>query len=123
MQTGNGNAGDKETRSMKTKLPIGMIGVALIVFFGYHTIHKWQEQQVHLIQQQIAQERDNQQVQADVAALLRQVERYRARLPHDADAAWLIQEVLAIGEKTGVQLTTVNEEAPQNFPRFTRLGV
>ena len=108
---------------MKSKLPLGVIGVAIVTLFGYHRIHQWQQQQVRLIQQQIVEERDKQRAQADVATLLQQVEQYRTRLPHEANASWLVQEVLAIGKKAGVQLTTVSEEAPQKFQQFTRLGV
>ena len=108
---------------MKPKLPLGIIGLAFTVLFGYHTIQKWQRQQVRLIQQQIAQEQDTQQAQADLAALVRDVAEYRTRLPKEPTASWLVHEVVAIGQKAGVQFTTVNEEAPQRFPQFTRLGV
>ena len=79
---------------MKPTLLLGVIGVAFMGFLGYHRINGWQQQQARLTQTQIAQEQDNQEVQADVASLLSQIEHYRKRLPREPDPSWLVREVV-----------------------------
>ena len=108
---------------MSMKLLFGMIGLALTAFFGYHHIYMPAEQQVQGLREQIAQAQATQQTQADVTALLARVERYRARGSPEPDPSWLVREVVALSEQAGVQVTTIAQDIPQEFPQFTRLSV
>lgn len=108
---------------MKPPLVLAVIGLALTGLFGYHGIHARQQERVHLIQTQAAQEQTKRQSQHDVAALLEQVEQYRKRLPPEPEASWLVREVVALGHKAGLELATISPESPQQFQQFTRLGV
>ncbi|MBI2104709.1 MAG: type 4a pilus biogenesis protein PilO [Candidatus Omnitrophica bacterium] len=78
---------------------------------------------MRLIQAQIADEQATQRLQADVAALLRQAEQSRKRLPEEPDPSLLVHDVVALAQQAGVQLTSISRETPQTFRRFTRLAV
>jgi Tfp pilus assembly protein PilO len=108
---------------MKEALLLGGIGIASVVLIGYNFVYVPQQNQVKLIQAQVTQEQTNQATQAEVAALLLQVERYRKRLPEEPDPSWLTREVVALAQKSGVQLTFINQEPSQSFEQFTRLAV
>lgn len=107
---------------MKQMLLIGTIGVALSSLFGYHAVYAPQQKQVRVIQGQIAQEQSDQQARMDVAALLQHLERSRERLAPEADTSWLVREVVALSKRAGVQLATINQDAPAPLQKFTRLG-
>ena len=105
-------------------LPIVLaIIVATACGIGYYGIHVPAQNEVRLIQTQIAEERANQNTKGDVSALLSQIERYRERLPKDADPSWLAQEVMALAQKTGIQLATITQDAPQQLDTSTHLSV
>jgi Tfp pilus assembly protein PilO len=109
---------------MMKPLPIALaIIVATACGIGYYGIHVPAQHEVRLIQTQIAEERASQGTKGDVAALLARIEHYRERLPKDADPSWLAQEVVALAQKTGVQLTSMTQDAPQPLDTFTRLSV
>ena len=107
---------------MKLSLLVGLIGLAAAGFVGYNFIYEPQQAQVHLIQAQIAEEQVHQQTQAEVTNLLQEVDQYRARLPQTTDPSWLVRELVALAQKAGVQLTTINQDSPQAYEPFTRLG-
>jgi len=108
---------------MKPTLLLGMIGVAITFLVGYHMIYVRQRIQGQLIESQIAQEQADQQMQGEVATLLHRIERYRKRLPPAPDTSWLVREVVAIAQETGVELTSITQEAPQPLQRFTALSI
>lgn len=108
---------------MKPTLLIGVIGLALTGWIGYHGIYARQQERVHLIQAQVAQEQANQDAQQQVATLLAQIEQYHKRLPPEPDPSWLVREAVAIGQKAGLELTTITKESPQQFQQFTRLAI
>ena len=108
---------------MNQTLLLGAIGVALAALFGYHSIYAPKQEQVRVIQEQITQEQGDQQARTDVAALLQHLERYRKRLAPEPDTSWLVREVVALSKRAGVQLATINQDAPQAFQKSTRLGV
>ena len=99
------------------------IVVVLTGAIGYYGIHRPKENGVRVLQTQIAEERASQGVKEEVAALLAQIERYRRRLPQDADPSWLAQEVMAVAKKSGVQLTSITQVPPQQSDRYTQLSV
>ena len=103
-----------------SQLLIG-ISVAIAGLVGYNLIHLPQQEQVDLIQAQRAEEQASQQMQADVALLLQQVEQYRARLPQEPDTALLVRDVVKHAERVGVTLKTITQESPREFVQFTRL--
>ena len=108
---------------MKPTLLLAIIGVAIAGFFGYHTIYLRQEEQVRLIQTQLDEEHANQKAQADVGALLREIEQYSNRLPPKPEPSWLVDEAVALADQAGVQLTTLTQHAPKPLQQFTRLSV
>ena len=107
----------------KPVLLLGMIVVATTVLFAYTGIYMPYQRQVQLLDTQNAKEHANQRTQADVAALLKTIEHYRTRLPSERDPSWLIRETVAIAQKSGVQITNINQDPPQEFTGFTRLSV
>ncbi len=108
---------------MKQTLPIGVLIVALALGIGYNFIHLPNKRQVNLIRKQIAQELANQQTQAEVSTLLKRTEEFRKRLPDEPDPSWLARAAVALAQTVGVQLTTINQELPQEFEQFTRLAI
>lgn len=108
---------------MNQTLLLGLIGVALAGLFGYHGIYAPKQEQVRVIQAQIADEQTNQQAQVNVAGLLQQVEQYRKRLAPEPDTSWLVREVVALSKGVGVQLSAINQDAPQVFQKFTSLSI
>ena len=97
--------------------------VATACGIGYYGIHVPVQNEVRLIQTQIAEERTSQGTKGDVAAVLKRIERYRARLPGETDPSWLAQAVVALAQKTGVQLTSITQEPLQQFDQYSRLAV
>lgn len=108
---------------MKIPLVAGVLAVAVAVPVGYN-IHKGQQEKVHLIQAQIAEEQATQAAQAELAAMLQQIEQYRKRLPSQPNPAWLATEVVSLGEQSGLRFTSIAQEPPRAVsPQFTRLAV
>lgn len=107
---------------MKATVLIGAMTVAVAAPIGY-TIARGHQEKARLIQTQITQEHTTQQAQADVAAMLRQIEQYRTRLPSEPAPSWLVTEAVALGEQAGLQLATIAQESPQVLQQLTRLAV
>ncbi len=99
------------------------ISVAIAGLAGYNVGYVPQQEQVRLTQVQRFEEQANQQLQAEVAALLNQVERYRTRLLPVPDTALLVRKVVALAGQSGVTLGRITQETPKTFPQFTRLTV
>jgi Tfp pilus assembly protein PilO len=99
------------------------IGVAIAVLIGYNAIYVPHQAQVRLTHNQIAEEQASQQMQAEVAALLGQVERSRKRLPEEPDPSVLVHDVATLAQQAGVQLTSITREPPEELPPFTHLTV
>ena len=108
---------------MKPTLLVGVIGVVLGGLIGYHGIYARHAEQRRLIYAQIAQEQTDQQMQAEGAALLTQIEQYRKRLPEEPDPSWLVREAVELGQKAGLELTTISQESPKPFAQFVRLAI
>ena len=102
------------------------LGVVLSLLGGYNAIHVPLQRQAQLSRQTAAEEQAIQQMQAEVAALLAQVERYRARLPEAPDPSTLARDVVTLAEQSGIQLTSIARDAPEplrSSPGFTLLTV
>ena len=108
---------------MKASFLLGGIGVVVTALLGYNIVYIPQERQLNEIRGQVREERIRQETAAGVAASLNQLEQYRTRLPNEPDPSWLVGEVAALAEASGVQLTTISQEPPQQFESFTRLAV
>ena len=108
---------------MKPQPAALLIILATACGIGYYAIHVPAQNEVRLIQSQIAEERANQTGKSDVSALLAQMQRYRVRLPKDADPSWLAQEVVELAQKSGIQLSSITQDTPQALDKFTRLAV
>lgn len=108
---------------VKPPLLIGVIGVALTAILGYNSIYGPFQRQVGLIRTQLTEEQTTQRTQAEVAALFQQVEQHRKRLSQEPEPSWLVREVMALSQKAGVQLTSINQEPLSPTEQFTRLTV
>ena len=108
---------------MKSIVLIGALIFAVAGLLGYNVIYKRSQERLHLVQTHIAQEQATQQMQADVAGLYRQIEQSRKRLAPAADPSWLVNQVVALGEQAGLKFPTIDREAPQELPQYTRLAV
>lgn len=108
---------------MNSSSLIGVIGVALVGWLGYNNLYVPQERQAQQILAQIAKEQANQHTQAEVAALLQRIERYRARLAQDPDPSALVRDVVTLAQTAGLSVTGLTQEAPQQRDSATRLGV
>ena len=105
----------------KPSFLLGMIVVAITGSIAYTMTYLPYKKQTQLIQAQKTNEGANQRTQADAAVLLTTIEKYRKRLPKEPDPSWLIRETVALAQKGGLQITSINQEDPQAFPGFTRL--
>lgn len=111
---------------MRQALVLGIIGVALTALFGYHRIYAPQQDQVRLIHEQTTQERAAQDMRAEALDLIQQLEAYRRRLPSEPDPAWLVREAVALGERAGIQFTSIRQQstrASSEASEFLHLGV
>ena len=108
---------------MKPALLIGVVAVALGGAFGYYNVHVPQQQQVQVIQRQIADEQSSQRTKADIAGLLDEIQQFQHRLPQEPDPSWLVREAVALAEKSGLQLSLITREIPQPNKQLIRLSV
>ncbi len=108
---------------MKPSFLLAAIGVALTALIGYHGIYARQQEQVRVIQAEIAQEQANEQARAEAGSLFQELEQLRARLPAERDPSWLAREVVAHAEAVGLRPTAITQQAPQTLPHYTRLAV
>ena len=109
---------------MKETLLAGTILVALSGLFGYHGIHAQQRAQVSALQTSLRVAQQNQQAEAEVAAVVQQVRHVGRRLSPTPDPSWLVGEVVKIADTAGVQLASIVHEAYHPDSRgFARLGV
>ena len=72
-----------------------------------------QREQVRLSRAQAAGEQATQEMQAEVAALLAQVERHRKRLPERPDPSALARDIVELAERSGVQLSSIARGVPE----------
>jgi len=93
------------------------------VLVGYNAIHVPQERAVRLSREQAAEEQATQRMQAEVAALLAEAEQYRKPLAEEPDPAALVRDVVELAQQSGVQLTSISHESPQELPQFTQMTV
>lgn len=104
-----------------------MIVLAIVVATAcggwYYGIHAHAKNEIQLIQAQSAEERARQSTREEIAGLLAQIERYRERLPSNADPSWLAQEVVELAQQARVQITSITQAPPQSFDKFTFLSV
>ena len=108
---------------MKPALLLQAVGVALFVLIGYNFIYVPQRKETRLVQDQLAREQTKQRLATDTADVLEQLSAYRHRLPPEPDSSWLVREVVATAQRSGIELTTISQTAPQNLPQFTFLSV
>jgi len=108
---------------MKPTLLIAAIGLALAGVFGYHTLYVPQQGRARVIRAQIAQAQADQRAQAEAAALVRDVETYRKRLPPEPDPSWLVRETAALAQQAGIELNSITPEPVQSSSEVTRLVI
>ena len=108
---------------MKSTWVIYAAGIVLTCLIGYNYVYVPHQRQGRLIQAQIAKEQQHQRTQAEVADALQHIERYRKRLPEDADPSWIVQELVPLAQSAGIQLTSITQQPPHTIPQFTRLTV
>lgn len=108
---------------MKRTFLVAIIGVAASGILGYNNCYLPQVAKVRRIGHQIEQEHRNQQLAAEVAGLLRQIEQYQKRLPQEPDSSWLVHQAVTVGQRSGVLLTNIAPAVPEERPQYTRLSV
>ena len=104
------------------KLLVG-IEVLIAVVIGYRGIYAPQQRQVHALTERRTTETQFRQSAEEVAALVQQIERYRARLPQAPDPSWLVQELLDQARTAQIELTSITKDSSQPIGAATRLGV
>ncbi len=107
------------------KLPIilSAIIIGAAGLFGYNMIYMPKQAQVAEIRAKIAQERQTQEAQAELAILLRQFEDNRKRLPPEADSAWFTRKILDVVQESGIQLANISQQPSQVYQGFTHYSV
>ena len=108
---------------LKQTLLLGTIIVAFAGFFGYHKVYRPQQAKLAEYPQVFEHEQADYQAQADVAALAERIESYRRRLSPEADTSWLVNEVVAVANDVGVQVTRIVPDPLRDVQGVTRLGV
>ena len=107
---------------IKPSTILAIAAVAMASPVGYNVVRGHQEH-IRLIETNIAQEQTTQEARMDVAAMLRQLDQYRTRLPSEPNPSELVADAVSLGERVGLQLTTIEQEPPQPLQQFTRLAV
>ncbi len=108
---------------MKPSLVVGTVIVAITGLIGYHFVYEPHQREVQAIQNQIREEQSSQDALQDIATTLKQLEKHYKRLPTEPDTSWLVREAVKLAQETGVQFTTISQEAPRSIDQFTRLAV
>lgn len=108
---------------MKPTLLLGAMMVAFAAYFGYHVVYLPQQAERRQVPVALDQEQANQRAQAEVAAIARSIESFRRRLPPEADASWLVNQVPSLANEAGVQVTRMVPEPLRDMNGVTRLGV
>ena len=109
--------------AMKPTLLLGAIGVALTALVGYNFVYGPFQRQAAVIRSQVIEEQATQGMQAEVAALLQQLDQRRKQLPPEPEPSWLVREAVTLSEKAGLQVTTISQEPPSATDQSTRLAV
>ena len=108
---------------MKPTVLLGTIGLALAGWLGYHNLYVPAQEQIQSIRAQVAQEQRTQHAQAEVAALLKQIERLRTHLPQEPDSSWLVKEAVALVQGAGLSVTTITQNPPEHLPYYAHLSI
>lgn len=108
---------------MKLSAIVAAIGVGLGLLSGYNIAYVSRQHRAQAIRAQMDEARATQDVRAQLATVLRQIEQYRKRLPESPDSSWLVHEVVPLAAQAGVQVTSIAQDIPQEFPSFTRLAI
>ena len=109
--------------AMKPTMVSGLIVLCFAAFFGYNTIHLQHRQRLQALQAQLNEEQATQELRVQVAHTLKQIERLRKRLPQEPETEWLVREVGRLAQGAGVQLTSINPQAPKPLQDATQLTV
>jgi Tfp pilus assembly protein PilO len=109
--------------TIKPPVIIGAIIVGVAGFIGYNMMYLPKQQQIEQIQGLIAQEKQTQQAQAEVAALIKDFEDLRRRLPPEPDPSWITRQVLDLAKDAGIQVENISQVAPQTFQGFTHFAI
>ncbi len=108
---------------MQRTLVVGAMIVAFAGYFSYHSLYLPTRAARAQVPLALQKEQADQRAQADVAALVQNIEQYRRRLAPEADASWLVNQVVSLANAAGVQLSRIIPESPRDLGGVTRLGV
>jgi len=109
---------------MKPAWVSGVIVLALAGYFGYYNgIYLPNQKRLRKLQEQLTQQQQTQELRAQLAQSLEQVEQFRKRLPPEPETAWLVREVGKLAEDTGLQLTSIIPQTPRQLSELTHLAV
>ena len=109
--------------AIKPTLVSGLIVLCFAAFFGYNTIHLQHRQRLQQLHAQLSEEQATQALRVQTAQTLKDIERLRKRLPQEPETEWLVREVGRLAQGAGVQLTSINPQAPKPLQDATQLTV
>ena len=101
----------------------GLIILVLAGMTGYQMVYLRTQQQLVVLNQELARAGQTQALRAQVAASLSELERFRKQLPSEPETGWLIRAVGSRAQETGIQLTTIMPQSPKLLQDFTYLAV
>ncbi len=108
---------------MRPSLLSGALIVALSGFLGYHSIYMRAQAELRALGDQQTHEQKTQEVRAQLAASLNDMERLRKRLPQAPEAEDLMRQVSHLAQESEGQLTALEPQSPASLTDFPRLAV
>ncbi|MBI3319085.1 MAG: type 4a pilus biogenesis protein PilO, partial [Candidatus Omnitrophica bacterium] len=100
--------------------PLLIFGLAWFIGQG---VYLQQHQEVATIHRQLEEQRRMQAMREQVARSLQQAEQFHARLAPSPDTEWLVRQVTALAQTTGVELSSIAPQASKPVQEFTQLAV
>lgn len=116
-------AGASDASQLHPAVLLGAFGIVLTGLVGYNFIHAPQRRQTGRLQAQLAEQQLKQQTVTELAALFQDLERYRERLPAAPDPSAFTQEIVALAQQAGIQLTSINQQPPETVGPLTTIAL
>jgi hypothetical protein len=101
---------------------VGLVAVAMALPLGMQ-IRRRHEIRRRAALEQLASEQALHETYAQLNTAFGEIQRHRRRLPDAPDPSWLVTEAVALGEMEGLQLTSIAQEQPREFPQYTRVAI
>ncbi len=108
---------------LKPATVMTFIGLVMVGLIGSRSIYLPQQTQVRRLHAEIAEEQATQQLREAAAAKFRQIAQLRNRLPPEPDPSWLVNHLVDLARRSGILLTSIAQQPPQELSTFRRLAV